>query len=193
MEADSDEPLPRRHSQSRSPSLGKLEASRHAPSPLLTLSTGEQLRIFFENYCSSRLELGGLRESPHLQLKQYGQVAYYGEVRVGKREGRGIMLHASGQVYEGQWRQDRKEGQGYERLANGCEYEGLFEDGKFHGLGKYLWTNGQSYEGEWRRGVREGSGVWRSPRGQSYAGEWKNGQAEGVGVYCDSNGTRYEG
>jgi hypothetical protein len=145
MEADSEEPLPRRQSQSRSPSVGKLAVSRHAPSPLLTLSTEEQLRIFFQNYCCSRLDLCGLRESPHLQLKQYRQVAYYGELRLGKREGLGIMLHASGQVYEGHWRQDRKDGQGYERLSSGGEYEGLFQEGKFHGLGKYVWTNGQSY------------------------------------------------
>ncbi len=63
---------------------------------------------------------------------------YEGDLKDGKRHGRGVLVRASGDRYEGDWK-----------------------DGKEHGRGVYVWANGDECKGDWREGrlVGTGSGI----------------------------------
>jgi hypothetical protein len=87
-------------------------------------NTYEELHHHFKAYLSNKVDLNALHRSPHLRLKKYKEAVYYGEYHEAKREGIGIMVYNSGQVYEGHWKNDLRHGQGFEKLSNGCTYEG---------------------------------------------------------------------
>ena len=60
----------------------------------------------------------------------------------GEEEGFGVMVFASGDVYEGQWRAGRQEGQGTYDFADGNRYEGQYVAGKKEGKGTYHFASG---------------------------------------------------
>ncbi len=55
---------------------------------------------------------------------------YDGEYKAGKREGRGVMRYADGDVYDGEYKAGMKEGRGVYRYASGNVYEGEFKADK---------------------------------------------------------------
>ena len=67
----------------------------------------------------------------------------------GEEEGYGVMVYASGDVYEGQWRAGRMEGEGTLDFADGNRYEGQFVAGNREGVGTFHSATGDRYEGEW--------------------------------------------
>ncbi|CAI2360757.1 unnamed protein product [Moneuplotes crassus] len=123
----------------------------------------------------------------------YENSVYVGEVRNGKRHGKGTISFRDGRRYEGLWENDLRTGYGVKKYLNGDHYVGHFHEGKAHGKGIYTWKNSDIYDGEWKHGVKEGNGMWKGINNESYIGEWKNSKADGYGVQVWASGDRYEG
>jgi len=99
---------------------------------------------------ASSLEQEGVK----VWIKKYDHGdRYEGELKDGKRNGRGIYIYPDGSRYTGEWRNGQK-----------------------HGWGIYKWTNGNQYEGEWANGDRHGSGTLVFADGGIYRGTWVNGK-----------------
>ncbi len=146
----------------------------------------------------------------------YSHTIYEGEWKDDKRNGRGKLTWANGDVYEGDFKNDKRNGRGKETYDNGDFYEGEFKNGKVHGRGKETYANGDVYEGEWKddklhgRGkktfangdiyegdfkddVYHGRGKFTKPDGEGYEGEWTDGKKNGKGKITYANGDVYEG
>ncbi len=66
------------------------------------------------------------------------------------RHGLGVMVYATGRVYEGFWAHDKRHGRGFEKFSNGDVSQGQYVKGRMHGKGKRVWKKtGEMYEGEW--------------------------------------------
>ena len=118
---------------------------------------------------------------------------YEGQWKAGKREGQGTTRYAIGNVYEGQYKADTKEGEGKFCYATGDVYEGQYKAGKQEGKGKYISANGNVYEGQYKANMREGQGTKSYANGDVYDGEWKADKREGQGTYRSASGNVYEG
>jgi len=94
----------------------------------------------------------------YLEDEQWKVTVYEGELKDGKRHGRGVYLWADGNRYEGDWK-----------------------DGKAHGHGVVVWVNGDRYEGDWKDDKWYGHGVWVGANGDSCEGEWREGSLLGTG------------
>jgi hypothetical protein len=127
-----------------------------------------------------------------IQTDQWGN-RYEGEMKDGKRHGKGKMDFANGDKYIGDWFDGNRTGQGVYIHANGDRYEGQFKDDKKHGKGKLDFANGDKYTGDRVDGNRTGRGVLTWPDGDRYEGEWKDGNQTGQGVFTWRDGNRYEG
>ena len=106
----------------------------------------------------------------------------------GEREGVGVMVYASGDMYEGQWRAGRREGLGTFHFATGSKYVGQFVAGEYEGEGTYYSANGSKYVGEYKAGKRQGKGTKYYADGDKYEGEWVADKMEGKGTYHFANG-----
>lgn len=88
----------------------------------------------------------------------YGKVTYengttyIGDVKDGKRHGRGVLESKTG-TYEGNWYQNVRSGQGM-----------------------YFWADGTSYEGSWRNDKQDGTGLFRFPDGTRQRGRFRDGE-----------------
>ena len=101
---------------------------------------------------------------------------YDGEMRDGKRHGRGTYVWANGNRYDGEWREGHGHGRATWVGSNGARYEGEYRDGKRHGRGTYVFENGDRYEGEYRDGVPDGLGAFYfADSGETYNGLWRQG------------------
>ena len=118
---------------------------------------------------------------------------YEGQWKAGKREGQGTTRYAIGNVYEGQYKADTKEGEGKFCYATGDVYEGQYKAGKQEGKGEYISANGNVYEGQYKANMREGQGTKSYANGDVYDGEWKADKREGQGTYRSASGNVYEG
>ena len=118
---------------------------------------------------------------------------YEGQWKAGKREGQGTTRYAIGNVYEGQYKADTKEGEGKFCYATGDVYEGQYKAGMQEGKGKYRSANGNVYEGQYKANMREGQGTKSYANGDVYDGEWKADKREGQGTYRSASGNVYEG
>jgi hypothetical protein len=71
-----------------------------------------------------------------------------------KREGKGLMIYANGDVYEGSWQADHKHGYGVLEKKNQDKYHGFWNKGLKEGQGYYYYsTTGKIYLGEWHEDV----------------------------------------
>lgn len=120
------------------------------------------------------------------------RTVYDGELRNGRREGRGATTFADGR-YEGDYRNDRQEGQGTYRANDGWSYVGGFRNDRRNGRGVYTFQSGTVFDGDWLDGNRTGRGVIKFPDGASYDGQWLNNKPHGSGVYRGADGKTYSG
>ncbi len=58
---------------------------------------------------------------------------YDGEIKDGKRHGKGIMIRADGARYEGEWQNNKPHGQGTATVPDGRKREGEWREGKYVG------------------------------------------------------------
>jgi len=61
---------------------------------------------------------------------------YDGDFKGGKRNGKGKLMCANGDVYDGDWRDDKRNGKGKYTWADGDVYDGEWRDDNQHGNGK---------------------------------------------------------
>ena len=52
---------------------------------------------------------------------------YIGQIKNGKKNGKGFMTYSDKSTYDGEWLNDLKNGHGVQKLANGDKYEGNFK------------------------------------------------------------------
>jgi antitoxin component YwqK of YwqJK toxin-antitoxin module len=76
---------------------------------------------------------------------------YQGEMKDGKRNGKGISRNADGSVYEGYWKNDNREGDGTFTWANGLKFVGSFSNNLRNGPGIMYLGNGQILKATWIR------------------------------------------
>ena len=84
--------------------------------------------------------------------------------------------------YEGQMKDGKKHGKGITRFYSGAAYQGEYKEGKMHGKGIYKYRSGSIYNGEFKENKLEGKGIMRYTDGV-YEGEWKNDNREGKGKF----------
>ena len=63
---------------------------------------------------------------------------YEGIYQENKRNGKGTMHYANGDVYVGLWLEDKRNGRGKMTYVNGNVYEGNWEADKMKGVGKFI-------------------------------------------------------
>ena len=118
---------------------------------------------------------------------------YVGNIKDGKRNGRGTMHYADGRKYVGQWLDDKYNGQGTFYFASGARYEGEFKNGKYNGQGTYFWADGHKYVGQWKDDKCHGQGIYYFANGNRHEGEWKDGKRNGQGTFFWADGRKYVG
>jgi hypothetical protein len=89
-----------------------------------------------------------------------GTAEYRGELKAGRKHGKGAKAWPNGDRYEGGFVEDRKEGVGTYTWGRGPwqneSYEGTFLDDRRHGFGVYRYATGDVYAGPWERDVATG-------------------------------------
>jgi len=126
---------------------------------------------------------------------------YEGGTRCGRRDGYGIYVYPSGDIYDGDWCADERHGYGkFFDMTSGDVMSGdwvrdeltgegriVMSSGPIHsgGHGKLVPSVGDVYEGGFRRNQRHGYGKCTYSRtsgpnrGQRYEGEWAEGRRHG--------------
>jgi hypothetical protein len=121
-----------------------------------------------------------------------------------KRNGNGIHLYSSGNLYEGMYKDNRKNGLGKYRWKDKTIYNGTFKNGEIRGFGTCFFTNGSVYEGSFWRTPTDGFCLGeeveeenrRALNGKSNVNKRKfklDDRINGWGKYTDTDGCIYLG
>ena len=117
---------------------------------------------------------------------QARKLGYTGQMREGRRNGRGTVIWSDGGRYDGDWRDGVQHGRGVETFASGSRYEGEWLDDLKHGRGVLITATGARYDGEWRGDRRDGRGIETWPDGARFEGEYRGDRPDGYGQYFDT-------
>ena len=128
-----------------------------------------------------------------IKVHYYNNGKYQGEMKNGRKEGKGIFYYKNGAIYKGYFKNNLYEGKGLYCFENGDIYEGHFKKGKKEGKGIYYYNNGDIYKGDYKDDEQNGKGKFYFNDGDRYEGKNKKGYFEGKGIYYYINGNRYEG
>jgi hypothetical protein len=106
---------------------------------------------------------------------------YYGDMvrRNGRevRNGTGLLLTNSGDLYIGKFDNGQPNGRGHLIFFNGEEYVGNFERGGFSGYGTFYFSSGKSYQGQWKDNLMHGEGtVYDTGGAPEWVGTWSSGR-----------------
>ena len=138
-----------------------------------------------------------LKNCDNIVKEKFDDQEYEGQMKDGKRHGKGIMRWTDGDVYQGEYKEGKMHGKGIYKFKSGKTYNGEWVNGNMEGKGIMRYTDGV-YEGDWKNDKREGKGkfTWAEEdvRGNVYEGEWKNDSRNGKGKmkYVEQHCT-YEG
>ena len=93
-------------------------------------------------------------------VKKYKKGGLYtGELKNGKREGKGKMIYPKDHIYiryDGDWLNDKMNGTGIIITNNNSRYEGQVKNNQRNGFGKQTYPDGNKYEGEFTDGDLNG-------------------------------------
>ncbi|CAD8204239.1 unnamed protein product [Paramecium pentaurelia] len=142
---------------------------------------------FFLNYSPIILQLNQVND---IKIKLYKNAAYFGNLVDGFRQGQGILIKQTLQLYEGSFEKDKKEGIGFEILKSNQYYYGNYVNGLPQGEGVF-WSNSQKYIGQWHQGKKHGIGWYQGIHKDYYIGQWENGRCCGFCLHV--NGQIYVG
>ncbi|CAF1516802.1 unnamed protein product [Adineta steineri] len=95
----------------------------------------------------------------HIHIDQWGN-RYEGEMKDGKKHGKGHINFANGDKYIGICVEDMRTGQGVAIYAAGDRYEGQFKDNKKHGKGQVDFVSGARYTGDYIKSYKTGHGIY---------------------------------
>ena len=118
---------------------------------------------------------------------------YHGNMKDGKRNGRGTMHYADRRKYVGEWKDDKYHGYGVLTHKNRDQYEGYFVNDKYNGQGTYYYADGDRYEGEFKDNKYNGQGTYYWDNGNRYEGEFKDDKYNGQGTMYYKDGTSKSG
>ncbi|CAD8161574.1 unnamed protein product [Paramecium octaurelia] len=149
--------------------------------------TQENVVEFFQNYNPIILDLTHIQD---VKIKLYKNAAFYGTLIDGLRQGQGILIKSTLQLYEGSFLRDKKDGIGFELLKQNQFYYGTYLNGVPHGEGVF-WSKNQKYIGQWHQGKKHGIGWYKGSHSDYYLGQWENGRCFGHCIYI--NGDIYVG
>ena len=113
---------------------------------------------------------------------------YSGELKNGKRHGKGKLVLRNGDIYIGSWEDNRKTGQGVYLYSNGIKYNGQWKDDIMEGSGSFIFPRTGTYYGDIKKGQMTGYGVFKYNDGSVYEGCWKEGKWHGRGKYSLPDG-----
>jgi hypothetical protein len=123
--------------------------------------------------CENELSEGVDRENVKCGVCPTG--VYEGEVKNGKRNGKGTFYYSWGALYCGEWKDDRKHGKGKFTTPDGLMYDGDWVDDMRHGKGEWFNSWFGTYYGEWEDDHITGEGTLIDLKGVSHSGKWDNG------------------
>jgi hypothetical protein len=90
----------------------------------------------------------------------FGKAEYHGELKAGRKHGKGLKIWPNGDRYEGEFVEDRKEGKGTYLWGagpwQGERYEGAYLNDRRHGPGTYRYRSGDVYSGPWENDIATG-------------------------------------
>ncbi|OMJ67375.1 hypothetical protein SteCoe_35484 [Stentor coeruleus] len=109
---------------------------------------------------------------------------YLGQVKDGKRSGKGKLIIRDEIIYDGEWENDKISGQGTFTYDKNTIYKGQWCQGARHGQGEYISIYG-TYIGNWVNDTMEGHGKIMLKHGYIYEGEFKENFISGIG-YCQT-------
>lgn len=116
---------------------------------------------------------------------------YKGDFRNDMREGHGVYKHHDGARYDGEWAKDMKNGKGVLDYPQSNErYEGEFKNNDRHGKGSYTYSDGTRYVGEWKYDLKDGKGIYFMENKDRYEGTWEKDVLHGKGVLIQANGQK---
>ena len=113
---------------------------------------------------------------------------YEGELKNGKREGKGVFYFKDRSRYEGNRKNGVKEGKGIIYFNSGSRYEGDCINDFMEGKGIFFYNNGDRYEGDFKNDKREGKGIYYYSNGNREIGDYKNDQRIGKHVTLTNDG-----
>ena len=116
---------------------------------------------------------------------------YFGEMKDGKRNGRGKYYFYFGGCYDGEWKDDVREGYGTSSDFMDYVYEGEWADNKYNGKG-VLKNSDFMYNGEFKNGNPYGNGILYHADGTRITGTFDE-EFSGTAKAYYPNGERYEG
>ena len=87
-----------------------------------------------------------------LAIKVFNDGRYEGEMKDGKRNGKGIFYFDNDDRYEGDWKDDKMNGKGIYYSNSGNRYEGDWKHGEKNGKGIRYYSNGTQFSQLWQDG-----------------------------------------
>ncbi|CAD8125882.1 unnamed protein product [Paramecium sonneborni] len=145
--------------------------------------TQENVIDFFQNYKPIILDLANIND---VKIKLYKNAAFYGTLIDGLRQGQGILIKSTLQLYEGSFMRDKKDGIGFELLKQNQFYYGTYLNGLPHGEGVF-WSKNQKYIGQWHQGKKHGIGWYQGSHNDYYLGQWENGRCFGLCIFINGD------
>ena len=128
---------------------------------------------------------------------------YQGELKDGKKWGRGKEVWKNGQAYQGTFVDGLKSGFGIMEFEDKSDYDiymGEFKEDDLWGYGTLKWKNGDVYRGEFDSGYMHGYGeiTWAKnssekpetpglKEAEKYTGQFHDGLLNGYGILVFSN------
>lgn len=102
----------------------------------------------------------GIEKTAETEPKQTTPIlqSYVGDLKDGRKEGKGKQIFEDGSIYEGEWKNDKMDGSGSMVYANGAIYGGAWVDNKYEGIGTLYDENKNLYVGSFKNGLKEGIG-----------------------------------
>ena len=98
-------------------------------------STGRYLMPAITKYPEKFKVVQSLKNPNTYLCEIHYECGYEGEVKDGKRNGKGIVHNADGTIYEGYWKNDKKEGDGVMTWTSGIRFEGTYSNNVRNGFG----------------------------------------------------------
>jgi hypothetical protein len=106
---------------------------------------------------------------------------YFGELKDGLKNGKGVYVKKNGNKFIGSWENDDLIGEVeifYQEDGGmkGTQYKGNFKNGFANGFGMFIFPNKEKYIGEIKDSKPHGDGIWIFKSGLRNEGVWKDGK-----------------
>lgn len=120
----------------------------------------------------------GERISPTVYYDYNGNVIDTASIRID---------YPDGAVYVGEIKDGKKQGKGIYFMSANRYYVGTFDNDHIHGSGTMYYDNGKRFEGNWQHGKTHGKGVWYFINGTKRTAEYDNGKQISLGDVVDAS------